>query len=95
LSFSLQNADRPTSNPLPPQSESFADFKNASVLSAEQMIENVAQQVPNFGTEQVSHIWVLSLSLSHDYFIYVLIVLNSYVPCLVRVLIFVIKNCNL
>jgi hypothetical protein len=37
----------------------------------------------------------LSLSLSHDYFIYVLIVLNSYVPCLVRVLIFVIKNCNL
>ncbi|XP_050272999.1 zinc finger CCCH domain-containing protein 5 isoform X4 [Quercus robur] len=48
----IDNADRPTSNPLPPQSEAFADYKNAPKLSAEQIIENVTQQVPNFGTEQ-------------------------------------------
>ncbi|KAB1208618.1 Zinc finger CCCH domain-containing protein 5 [Morella rubra] len=47
-----ENAERPTSNPLPPQSEAYADYKHASVLSAEQSIENVGQQVPNFGTEQ-------------------------------------------
>lgn len=45
-----ENADRPTSNPLPPQSEAFADYHNAS--SAHGMYDNVAQQVPNFGTEQ-------------------------------------------
>ncbi|XP_030955491.1 zinc finger CCCH domain-containing protein 5 isoform X2 [Quercus lobata] len=48
----IDNADRPTSNPLPPQSEAFADYNNAPKLSAEQIIENVTQQVPNFGTEQ-------------------------------------------
>ncbi|GAV63302.1 RRM_5 domain-containing protein [Cephalotus follicularis] len=47
-----EDADRPTSNPLPPQSEVFADYQNASLLSAQQVLENVAQQVPNFGTEQ-------------------------------------------
>ncbi|KAL1831698.1 hypothetical protein ACET3Z_001349 [Daucus carota] len=46
------DADRPTSNPLPPQSEAFADYKNAPPISAQQLLENVAQQVPNFGTEQ-------------------------------------------
>ncbi|KAJ8755606.1 hypothetical protein K2173_022201 [Erythroxylum novogranatense] len=47
-----EDADRPTSNPLPPQSGAFADFQNVAVVSAQQMLENVAQQVPNFGTEQ-------------------------------------------
>ncbi|KAF5448092.1 hypothetical protein F2P56_028657 [Juglans regia] len=45
-----ENADRPTSNPLPPQSEAFSSYKNAS--SAEHILKNVSQQVPNFGTEQ-------------------------------------------
>ncbi|KAK9287468.1 hypothetical protein L1049_015889 [Liquidambar formosana] len=44
-----EDADRPTSNPLPPQSEAFADYKDPSV---QQVYDNVAQQVPNFGTEQ-------------------------------------------
>ncbi|XP_031394722.1 zinc finger CCCH domain-containing protein 5 isoform X2 [Punica granatum] len=47
-----EDADRPTSNPLPPQSEAFADCRNSSLPSAQQILENVAQQVPNFGTEQ-------------------------------------------
>lgn len=51
--FALQDADRPTSNPLPPQSEAFTEHQNASIVSAQQMLENVAQQVPNFGTELV------------------------------------------
>ncbi|WCJ18691.1 Splicing factor U2AF 35 kDa subunit [Euphorbia peplus] len=45
-------SDRPTSNPLPPQSKAFSDYHSASMASAEQLLENVAQQVPNFGTEQ-------------------------------------------
>lgn len=52
LLFVSQDADRPTSNPLPPQSEAFADYKNG-LVSAQHAIENVAQQLPNFGTEQV------------------------------------------
>ncbi|KAJ6309260.1 hypothetical protein OIU76_018786 [Salix suchowensis] len=47
-----EDADRPTSNPLPPQSEAFTEHQNAFIVSAQQMLENVAQQVPNFGTEQ-------------------------------------------
>ncbi|GER29244.1 RGH3 splicing factor [Striga asiatica] len=47
-----EDPNRPTSNPLPPQSEVFADYKNTSVLSAQQLLENVAQETPNFGTEQ-------------------------------------------
>ncbi|KAJ8572668.1 hypothetical protein K7X08_009179 [Anisodus acutangulus] len=47
-----EDPNRPTSNPLPPQSEVFADYKNASSLSAQQLLENVAVQTPNFGTEQ-------------------------------------------
>ncbi|KAF9587187.1 hypothetical protein IFM89_039594, partial [Coptis chinensis] len=46
------SANRPTSNPLPPQSEAYASYKNTSV-SAEQVFESVSQQTPNFGTEQV------------------------------------------
>ncbi|TXG53644.1 hypothetical protein EZV62_018900 [Acer yangbiense] len=42
-----EDTDRPTSNPLPPQSEVFSDYK-----SAQQTLESVARQVPNFGTEQ-------------------------------------------
>ncbi|XP_051146986.1 zinc finger CCCH domain-containing protein 5 [Andrographis paniculata] len=44
-----EDPNRPTSNPLPPQSEAFADYKN---LSAQELLENVAQETPNFGTEQ-------------------------------------------
>ncbi|CAN0913286.1 Zinc finger CCCH domain-containing protein 5 [Linum grandiflorum] len=40
-----EDANRPTSNPLPPESE-------ASSLTAQEMLKNVAQEVPNFGTEQ-------------------------------------------
>ncbi|XP_062176423.1 zinc finger CCCH domain-containing protein 5 [Alnus glutinosa] len=47
-----ENADRPTSNPLLPQSEAFTNYKNVSAASTEQIVENVTQQVPNFGTEQ-------------------------------------------
>lgn len=42
-----QESDRPISNPLAPQSEAFEDYK-----SAREVLESVAQQVPNFGTEQ-------------------------------------------
>ncbi|EYU35031.1 hypothetical protein MIMGU_mgv1a023096mg [Erythranthe guttata] len=42
----------PTSNPLPPQSEAFADYKNTPSLSAQQLLQSVAQETPNFGTEQ-------------------------------------------
>lgn len=44
----MQDADRPYSNPLPPQSEAFSEYKNAH-----EALESVARQVPNFGTEQV------------------------------------------
>ncbi|KAF8404033.1 hypothetical protein HHK36_008909 [Tetracentron sinense] len=47
-----EDADRPTSNPLPPQSEAFADYKNTSMVSGQHVFESVAQQIPNFGTEQ-------------------------------------------
>lgn len=47
-----EDPNRPTSNPLPPQSEAFADHKNASTLSAQQLLETVANETPNFGTEQ-------------------------------------------
>ncbi|KAK9199503.1 hypothetical protein WN944_014694 [Citrus x changshan-huyou] len=50
-----EDVDRPTSNPLPPQSEAFADHQNA-----QQALETVAQQVPNFGTEHAC----LSFNLS-------------------------------
>ncbi|KNA05548.1 hypothetical protein SOVF_189310 [Spinacia oleracea] len=42
-----QESERPISNPLAPQSEVFEDYK-----SAQDALESVAQQVPNFGTEQ-------------------------------------------
>ncbi|OMO82729.1 Zinc finger, CCCH-type [Corchorus olitorius] len=48
--FVPQDANRPTSNPLPPQSEAFSEYLNAS--SAQQVLESVAKEVPNFGTEQ-------------------------------------------
>ncbi|PIN10555.1 hypothetical protein CDL12_16852 [Handroanthus impetiginosus] len=52
LQIAKEDPDRPTSNPLPPQSEAFADYQNASMLSAQQLLQNVAQETPNFGTEQ-------------------------------------------
>ncbi|XP_010688469.2 zinc finger CCCH domain-containing protein 5 isoform X2 [Beta vulgaris subsp. vulgaris] len=42
-----QGSERPISNPLAPQSEAFDDYR-----SAQEVLESVAQQVPNFGTEQ-------------------------------------------
>lgn len=55
-----QNDDiRPTSNPLPPES---------GLESRTQNLQDIAEQIPNFGTEQVPFISVilsLSLSLSH------------------------------
>ncbi|KAL7119718.1 hypothetical protein ACP275_02G079600 [Erythranthe tilingii] len=47
-----EDPNRPTSNPLPPQSEAFADYKNTPSLSAQQLLQSVAQETPNFGTEQ-------------------------------------------
>ena len=58
-----QDADRPTSNPLPPQSEAFADYLNAP--SAQQVLESVAKEVPNFGTEQVQHSSLLNAKYSY------------------------------
>lgn len=46
-----EDTNRPTSNPLPPQSEAYASYKNAPITSTE-LVDTVAQQVPNFGTEQ-------------------------------------------
>ncbi|XP_023736056.1 zinc finger CCCH domain-containing protein 5 [Lactuca sativa] len=50
-SIQKEDPDRPTSNPLPPQSEAYAAFKNAPMTPTE-LLDTVAQQVPNFGTEQ-------------------------------------------
>ncbi|XP_077249692.1 zinc finger C-x8-C-x5-C-x3-H type family protein isoform X2 [Tasmannia lanceolata] len=50
--LAIEDADRPTSNPLPPQSMSFAAHKSVSSVSAQQVFETVAQEIPNFGTEQ-------------------------------------------
>lgn len=45
-----EDDDRPTSNPLPPQSAAFASYVQGE--TAQEIIAGVAQQVPNFGTEQ-------------------------------------------
>ncbi|XP_020577019.1 zinc finger CCCH domain-containing protein 5 [Phalaenopsis equestris] len=45
-----EDDDRPTSNPLPPQSAAFASYVQGE--TAQEMIDSVAQQIPNFGTEQ-------------------------------------------
>ncbi|XP_042010097.1 zinc finger CCCH domain-containing protein 5-like [Salvia splendens] len=42
-----EDPNRPTSNPLPPHSEAFTDNK-----TAQQLLDTVAQETPNFGTEQ-------------------------------------------
>ncbi|XP_057809213.1 zinc finger CCCH domain-containing protein 5 isoform X2 [Salvia miltiorrhiza] len=42
-----EDTNRPISNPLPPQSEAFTDHK-----TAQQLLDSVAQETPNFGTEQ-------------------------------------------
>lgn len=46
-----EDTERPTSNPLPPQSEAFSDH-NASIISSQQLFADVSEQIPNFGTEQ-------------------------------------------
>ncbi|XP_019704241.1 uncharacterized protein [Elaeis guineensis] len=47
-----EDDDRPTSNPLPPQSAAFASYKNEPSMSAQEVLEKAALQIPNFGTEQ-------------------------------------------
>ncbi|KAK1287035.1 Zinc finger CCCH domain-containing protein 5 [Acorus calamus] len=50
---SKKDIDRPTSNPLPPQSAAFAAHRNdAPAVSSQEVLENIVQQNPNFGTEQ-------------------------------------------
>ncbi|KAG0533403.1 hypothetical protein BDA96_04G190500 [Sorghum bicolor] len=48
----VQEEDRPTSNPLPPQSVAFAAQRREPSLSAQEVLDKVAQETPNFGTEQ-------------------------------------------
>jgi len=48
----IQEEDRPTSNPLPPQSVAFAAQRAEPPMSAQEILEKVAQETPNFGTEQ-------------------------------------------
>ncbi|VAI22832.1 unnamed protein product [Triticum turgidum subsp. durum] len=47
-----QEEERPTSNPLPPQSVPVASQRREPSLSARELLEKVAQETPNFGTEQ-------------------------------------------
>lgn len=58
----MKIADRPTSNPLPPGTEALSKSQNVS--SAQQILDSVAQEVPNFGTEQVI---VVSLFMYRSY----------------------------
>nr|AEV45824.1 rough endosperm 3-umu1 gamma isoform [Zea mays] len=48
----IQEEDRPTSNPLPPQSVALAAHRREPSLSAQEVLDKVAQETPNFGTEQ-------------------------------------------
>ncbi|XXG60608.1 hypothetical protein AAC387_Pa04g2470 [Persea americana] len=47
-----EETERPTSNPLPPQSAAFAAYKNTSLVSTQQVFETAAPQDRIFGTEQ-------------------------------------------
>ncbi|KAJ3696751.1 hypothetical protein LUZ61_000456 [Rhynchospora tenuis] len=47
-----EEADRPTSNPLPPQSEAFSSHMSVVAASAQEVLNKMAQETPNFGTEQ-------------------------------------------
>jgi U2 small nuclear ribonucleoprotein auxiliary factor 35 kDa subunit-related protein len=49
--------ERPTSNPFPPQSISAVSQRREPSLSAQQVLEKVAQETPNFGTEQACSIF--------------------------------------
>jgi hypothetical protein len=51
--FNVLQEERPTSNPLPPQSAAVASQSREPSLSARELLEKVAQETPNFGTEQV------------------------------------------
>ncbi|KAG0480567.1 hypothetical protein HPP92_011425 [Vanilla planifolia] len=48
----VEDDNRPTSNPLPPQSAAFASYVQGQTATSKELLESVAQQVPNFGTEQ-------------------------------------------
>ncbi|KAL0908210.1 hypothetical protein M5K25_022688 [Dendrobium thyrsiflorum] len=47
-----EDDERPTSNPFPPQSAAFASYVQGETVTAQEIIDSVAQQIPNFGTEQ-------------------------------------------
>ncbi|XP_020672524.1 zinc finger CCCH domain-containing protein 5 isoform X1 [Dendrobium catenatum] len=47
-----EDDDRPTSNTLPPQSATFASYVQGETITAQEIIDSVAQKIPNFGTEQ-------------------------------------------
>jgi len=53
--------DRPTSNPLPPQSVAFVAQRREPSLSAQEVLDKVAQETPNFGTEQACSILLFLL----------------------------------
>jgi len=52
MTLYILQEDRPTSNPLPPQSVAFAAQRAEPPMSAQEVLEKVAQETPNFGTEQ-------------------------------------------
>ncbi|KAF3337799.1 zinc finger CCCH domain-containing protein 5 [Carex littledalei] len=47
-----EDAERPTSNPLPPQSEAFSSHSSVATVPAQELLNKMAQETPNFGTEQ-------------------------------------------
>ncbi|EPS60860.1 hypothetical protein M569_13940, partial [Genlisea aurea] len=48
---SFSSVFRPTSNPFPPEPEPRPGYANGSVLSAQELLESVSLETPNFGTE--------------------------------------------
>lgn len=53
VTLNVLQEDRPTSNPLLPQSVAFTAQRREPSLSALEVLDKVAQETPNFGTEQV------------------------------------------
>lgn len=64
--INFQDAERPTSNPLPPQSEAFSSHMNVATVPAEEVLNKMAQETPNFGTEQVLFLYFLYLHLEPE-----------------------------
>lgn len=66
--LNILQEDRPTSNPLPPQSVTFASQRMEPSLSAQEVLEKVAQETPNFGTEQASSMILFQVGQGKLYF---------------------------